>query len=87
MSKSWLKGAKKAAAPLPRETEAIRAEYSDLCMKLGHANYQVTFNQTVVSTLLKRLEDLDREASERSKLDADKPAVSDSQGQPTSGAV
>lgn len=71
MSKSWLKGLKKTklSAAQPRQAQEIAQEYTDLCSKLGHAKYQVKFNQEVIESILGRLSELDREAGARKQAD------------------
>jgi len=89
MSK-WIKGLKKAKAeakPIPRATEEIRKEYSDLCMKLGHAQYQVKFNQEVTEQLLSRLAELDGEASARKRLDDEAAAKAKEEAKPPASGV
>jgi hypothetical protein len=90
MSKSWIKGLKKAkqeAAPAPRDIKAIQQEYTELCSKLGHATYQVNFNKKVVDLITSRLEDLDREGTARKQLDFAAAEAKAKEEQPTSGAV
>lgn len=90
MSKSWIKGLKKAkqeTTPVPRDIKAIQQEYTELCSKLGHATYQVNFNKKVVDLITSRLEDLDREGTTRKQLDAETQTKAVEAEQPTSGAV
>jgi len=79
MGKKWLpslkglKKAKEAAQTIPRSVDEIRQEYTDICSKLGHAKYQVVFNQQVVDALIGKLKDLDGEAGARKRLDETTP--------------
>jgi len=87
MSKSWIKGLKKAKAEveaIPRTQEDIRKSHSELCMKLGHARYQVKFFEGAVESILAALTDLDAEAGARKRLDEE---TAKTQQEPVSGAV
>lgn len=96
MSKGWLKGLKKTkvTAQEPRTMTAISEEYTALCGKLGHAKYQLKFQQTVVDNILQALTELDREASARKQVDAETakaaplttPATTEQTTQITNGA-
>lgn len=75
MSKNWIKGLKKskeeaAPTPVPRTEQELSKEYTELCTKLGHAEYQARFQQSVVNAILSRIEGLDKELSFRKQLDA-----------------
>lgn len=86
MSKSWIKALKRPkteTSAVPRSQEDIRKAHSDLCMKLGHAQYQVKFFKQVVENLLNDLTSLDAEAGARKQLDDQVK----SEEQPKSGAV
>lgn len=79
MSKKWLPGIRKAKqdakveVPQPRETAEIQKEYTDLCTKLGHASYQVQYQQSVIDQIKQRMLELDREGYARNRLEAQKP--------------
>lgn len=64
------KKVKSVKAPDPRGAQEISQEYTNLCSKLGHAQYQVKFNQEVTEHILARLIELDREGTARNQLDA-----------------
>lgn len=67
--KKWLQKAKKTAQPVPRTAQEISREYTDLCSKLGHANYQIAHNQDVISAIMDRLSVVDKEGYARKQLD------------------
>jgi hypothetical protein len=60
---------------MERTLEVITKEYSDLCAKAGHIQYQVGVLSTELATLNDKLKELNLEAAALAKA----PAVSDEQ--------
>lgn len=60
---------------MERTLEVITKEYSDLCARAGHIQYQVGVLSTELATLNDKLKELNLEAAALAKA----PAVSDAQ--------
>lgn len=54
----------------PRELDVIQREYTELCARLGQAQYQVSIQEKEVRRLSSHIEQLSLEASKRSALKA-----------------
>ena len=68
-----MKGSKKMNLQKPQEprsTVEIQKEYSDLCSKVGHTQYQVKVLEANLSQLFDRIVALDKESRARQELDA-----------------
>jgi len=53
----------------PREMTEINGEYNQLCAKIGSARYQIHRIDADIRSFLSRIQEVEVEASERSKLD------------------
>lgn len=78
----YLKGSKKRLGevelppppPLPRTTEEITKEYTDLCAKYGHTQYRIKLLEADLNEITNRIITLDREGQERRRLDTEAAA-------------
>lgn len=84
MGKNWVKG-KKTTLP-PRELKEISAEYTAVCGRVGDAKYKISVLESAILELMRRISELDREATERNTLDKQTEKAKEVE-QPVSGAV
>lgn len=80
MSSKSSQGVKKIKLPAiatPRTLEAIQAEYQNVALQAGQSEYQAFVHSEDAKSLLNRMQLLNREASERNKLDQAKAKPTD----------
>jgi hypothetical protein len=53
----------------PRPAQEINSEFSQLCSKIGQARYTIHRLDSDIRSYISKIEDLDREMAERTKLD------------------
>lgn len=65
-----------------RTLEQIQGEFNLLCAKAGHAQYQISVLEKDLEVINRQIEDLNLEASQLSKAEAEKAAASAPSAEP-----